>query len=40
MTHDKAPTANEKVAVVTLNGSSTATAVMTMPTGGFGPHGR
>ena len=39
MTHDKAaPSANEKVAVVTLNGSSTATAVMTMPAGGFGPH--
>jgi hypothetical protein len=39
MTRDKAaPTANEKVAVVTLNGSSTATAVMTVPAGGFGPH--
>ncbi len=40
MTREKAaPTTNEKVAVVTLNGSSTATAVMTMPAAGFGPHG-
>src|SRR5262249_47414409 len=39
MTRDKAaPTATEQVAVVTLNGSSTATAVMAVPAGGFGPH--
>lgn len=31
------PAANDKVAVVTLNGSSTATAVMTAPPNGFGP---
>jgi hypothetical protein len=34
-----APVANEKVVVVTLNGSSTATAVLSAPPQGAGPHG-
>jgi hypothetical protein len=36
----KAPAANDKVVVVALNGSGTATAVMAVPPAGFGPHGR
>jgi hypothetical protein len=34
------PANSDKVAVVTINGSTTATAVMTVPAQGFGPHTR